>query len=769
MQKAFGPFSTTAAEWSLQTMSISGLGRVIDFDTAMKEAKTLLPEDLPMTTVNSRDNPYYVLVGQIDNGDTISNGGIETVNSGGEADATTVDTGGSLVVDVGGTANGTIVSNGGGAFVYGSASGTQVNAGGTEYVQASGVDNGTTLNGGTEIVAAGGTINGTVTFVGGGTLVVNQSTNLGGGAALVGFNSPNDVLDLENISFAANPIITWKQDTSTSGTLTVTDGTNTASIILLGQYTTANFTLAPDGNDGTDVFDPTPLYGPNYHFLPLTGGGNIMDLSDLISSSTSNATLWQSGNFTTDQWGKIVAEQWFQYNPVFGTTIAYSGSFEVSYDQFGRATSATEFTSETITGSGNGMPSTYSTNWVFTYDSDDLSQPSAYEGNAIQGYAYTNPISSGARSYTFNEYSNDNPNPFGALLFTPNAEVVNFNGFTPTQGIQVAFPSDMYVWSASLGRWTGPTADIYHGLGGNDVVTLPGEASYNESIYGVPLGWTDTAASTFYTGSQIGDTYSVKGTDGDYYIVEGAGTEIISVNDKGYSHVGSSNITAGTGADTITIISNGDNIITAGSGVDTITITGNGQNTITTGSGNETLSISGGGTLKVNGALVGSATIGANSTLELNGPASGGPITFDPSGTKETLQIDGTTMPTNVISGLAASDPTASNDVIDLADVPFSNTGYWLFQAATAPSSNILTIVDNGLVGSNAYTLKSLTRQRRSPALFRCLRIPEEAQRSSQVQTLYQAAHLRSPAIRTLRADRVLQYKIHTAPWSKYM
>ena len=57
------------------------------------------------------------------------------------------------------------------------------------------------------------------------------------------------------------------------------------------------------------------------------------------------------------------------------------------------------------------------------------------------------------------------------------------------------------------------------------------------------------------------------------------------------------------------------------------------------------------------------------------------------------------------LSSIAPSDSTASNDVIDLADVPFSNTGYWLFQAATSSSSNILTIVENGLVGSNAYTL----------------------------------------------------------------
>ena len=36
-----------------------------------------------------------------------------------------------------------------------------------------------------------------------------------------------------------------------SGTLTVTDGVNTASIMLLGQYMASEFTAASDGNGGT--------------------------------------------------------------------------------------------------------------------------------------------------------------------------------------------------------------------------------------------------------------------------------------------------------------------------------------------------------------------------------------------------------------------------------------------------------------------------------------------------------------------------------------
>ena len=41
-----------------------------------------------------------------------------------------------------------------------------------------------------------------------------------------------------------------------SGTLTVSDGTNTASLTLLGQYVAGNFTKQSDGNGGTLITDP---------------------------------------------------------------------------------------------------------------------------------------------------------------------------------------------------------------------------------------------------------------------------------------------------------------------------------------------------------------------------------------------------------------------------------------------------------------------------------------------------------------------------------
>ena len=73
------------------------------------------------------------------------------------------------------------------------------------------------LVGGTEIVLSGGT---------------TSSATLSGG--------------VENISSGG----------IASGTLTVTDGTRTAHLALLGQYTVTDFITAADGQGGTLITDP---------------------------------------------------------------------------------------------------------------------------------------------------------------------------------------------------------------------------------------------------------------------------------------------------------------------------------------------------------------------------------------------------------------------------------------------------------------------------------------------------------------------------------
>jgi autotransporter passenger strand-loop-strand repeat protein len=208
-------------------------------------------------------------------------------------------------------------------------------------------------------------------------------------------------------------------------------------------------------------------------------------------------------------------------------------------------------------------------------------------------------------------------------LFTSGSNTVNFNNLMDAQKQAVQ-----------------QGADIYHGLGGNDVVTLPDEANYNENVGGGnTLGWTDTAASTFSTGSQVGDTYKVAGGDGSYNIVLGAGS-------------------------------------------DSVTINGVGTSTITPGTGTDSFSISGGGKVDVVGNFGGSATVGGNSALEMHGAVLGS-LGFGP--TTGTLKLD---QPLNVVAQI---DGFVTGDAIDLPNVSFSNGG-----SAQLTSGNVLRIVNSG-------------------------------------------------------------------------
>jgi autotransporter passenger strand-loop-strand repeat protein len=210
-------------------------------------------------------------------GDTI-NGGTEFLVSGGFASGTTVNTGGVEVVSSGSTADATRINNGGTELVFSAGVDDSATVAGTQVILAGGTANGADITaGGLELVSAGGTsdnalIDGGVLQVrsGGSTPVVSFSTDNGGTLALessqtftgliAGFSSPpgvNESIDLQDISFGAGTKVTFTEAASNlSGTLTVTCGSETANLTLLGTYSTANFTLSSDSHGGTLVKDP---------------------------------------------------------------------------------------------------------------------------------------------------------------------------------------------------------------------------------------------------------------------------------------------------------------------------------------------------------------------------------------------------------------------------------------------------------------------------------------------------------------------------------
>jgi hypothetical protein len=149
---------------------------------------------------------------------------------------------------------GTIESTGSGGVVIDSPvvnTGTlSVKAGGTLAADAAVSGNGVALikGGALEFLSS---FDEAVGFTGGGTLELARSQAFT--KAVTGFSATGaTALDLRDIGFVDAGEATFS-GTSTSGVLTVSDGTHTASITLKGDYLAATFVASSDGGGGTDV------------------------------------------------------------------------------------------------------------------------------------------------------------------------------------------------------------------------------------------------------------------------------------------------------------------------------------------------------------------------------------------------------------------------------------------------------------------------------------------------------------------------------------
>ena len=106
---------------------------------------------------------------------------------------------------------------------------------------------------------------GPVTFAGStGTLQLDNSSSFSGTVAGM---TGQDTIDFADINFTKvrTPIYSGN---SSGGTLTVTDGTHSANIALLGNYLASSFVTSSDGHGGTNIVDPV-LSSANQH-LALT-------------------------------------------------------------------------------------------------------------------------------------------------------------------------------------------------------------------------------------------------------------------------------------------------------------------------------------------------------------------------------------------------------------------------------------------------------------------------------------------------------------------
>ncbi len=162
------------------------------------------------------------------------------------------------------------VLEGGSEIVYGTASGGRVNLRGLETIH--GTASGGTIDRGVIAVASGGTASGTVTFISGGTLQLDTGAGFTG--IISGFAVP-DRIDLRSVVFGAGTTMSFTEAVgNTSGTLSVSDGTNTANLMLLGLYTTSSFALSTDNHGGTRVTDPQVAGGaPQVTFADIAPAG----------------------------------------------------------------------------------------------------------------------------------------------------------------------------------------------------------------------------------------------------------------------------------------------------------------------------------------------------------------------------------------------------------------------------------------------------------------------------------------------------------------
>jgi hypothetical protein len=180
--------------------------------------------------------------------------GAWAIDSDAAYDNVAVASGADLVVR--GAVSTVTVAQGAGLYVYGTAD--HVTVLGTQGIHAGGVVTDMTIgSGGTAFALAGASVHDVTFAAADATLTLDRASDFGG--SISGWQDGNR-LDLSDIQFSEGMTMVYLTDVGhSSGTLTVSDGSHTASLALLGQYTAADFALSSDGHGGTLITDPGVL------------------------------------------------------------------------------------------------------------------------------------------------------------------------------------------------------------------------------------------------------------------------------------------------------------------------------------------------------------------------------------------------------------------------------------------------------------------------------------------------------------------------------
>jgi len=184
---------------------------------------------------------------------TVLSGGKEWLKRGGRSSGTLVLSGGQEIVQGGGAvASNAIIQTGGVELVFagGHVYGTTLSGGMLKVASTGKLSGGLTINGGRAVIMGEVQAGQTVGFTGSGVLQLNNVSAFG--AAISGFTNSKERIDLNGFAFSGSPTASWTQS-GTSGTLTVTDGSEAANLTLIGTYDATNFILGDDAHGGTFV------------------------------------------------------------------------------------------------------------------------------------------------------------------------------------------------------------------------------------------------------------------------------------------------------------------------------------------------------------------------------------------------------------------------------------------------------------------------------------------------------------------------------------
>jgi hypothetical protein len=196
-----------------------------------------------------------------------------------------------------------------------------------------------------------------------GTLKLDGSSNFTGfDGQISGFNG-EDRIDLAGVAFGASTTLAYSANSAGSGgTLMVSDGTDTASLALLGQYGAADFAISSDGHGGTLITDPlaatsTVANGASVEIdgasaANVTFAGNTGTLKLDNSSAFTGAISGMAGKDTLDL-GDI------SYGPA--TTSSFIGD---SYEGILTITNGTDTVDITLLGNYSNAT------WSLTGDGD---------------------------------------------------------------------------------------------------------------------------------------------------------------------------------------------------------------------------------------------------------------------------------------------------------------------------------------------------------------------------------------------------------------